>query len=161
VVLRGLVVDDVSVVGFALRLDVGSEVAGSLVISISGTEMSSFERRELFVPSVITFSSSSPFLTSSWTYLPVAPEPYRLDVALSGSSSGDYKVVFPAGDLSVLKEVEPFLLLPMELQWQIVGGYSPTFLIYTADRLSRIAACGRVHPLWRSLQWASLLLLCE
>jgi hypothetical protein len=91
--LNELVVDDLSVLGFALTLHLGSESVGELLkVSISASEVSSMEIRELFAPSQVTISPSSPSRTHL-TYTPTPPGVYRLNVSLTGSSSGDYKVL--------------------------------------------------------------------
>jgi hypothetical protein len=82
----------VSVVGFALRLDLGGDrVVGSLTVSISGSEVSSLARREMFVPSLVSFSSSSLSLSSALTYVPVSPGTYRLNISTLGLFEGQTK----------------------------------------------------------------------
>jgi hypothetical protein len=93
-------VDDDSVLGLALTLDVGNvPVDHALQISISALEVSSFVVRKMFAPAVVDFSSSSSSLKADLTYIPVIPGSYRLNVTLGGPSSSNYRVVFPAGDV--------------------------------------------------------------
>jgi hypothetical protein len=132
VVLSELVVDDVSVVGFALRLALGGDrVVGSLTVSVSGSEVSSLARREMFVPSFVSFSSSLS-LSSALTYVPVPPGTYRLSISLSGSASGDYKVVFPVGDVLVVKGVEEALSAPLVQRSQFSSDGSKVTVTFTS-----------------------------
>jgi hypothetical protein len=111
VTLNQKIVDDVSVVGYVLTLDVGSEMVDDfLKMSI---EVNSSVIREMFAPSVVTFSSSSSSLKADLTYIPVISGSYRLNVTLSGPSSSNYRVVFPAGDVLVVKGVEEVLSPPL------------------------------------------------
>jgi hypothetical protein len=111
--LNKLVVDDVSVLGFALTLDVGSEKVGNLLaVSISGVETNSFVTREMFVPSVVTLTSSSA-LKFDLTYIPLMSGSYRLNISLTGPSRVDYQVIFPAGDVLIVKGLEDVLPPPL------------------------------------------------
>jgi hypothetical protein len=79
------IVDDLSVVGLALSVDVGSLLVGdTLVISISGIELSSMTLKDLFTPSIVSFSYTSSFGKGNLTYLPVLAGSYRLNVTVSG-----------------------------------------------------------------------------
>jgi hypothetical protein len=113
VTLNQRVVDDVSVLGFALTLDVGSQRVDDLLeVSISGVDMNTLVLREMFAPSLVTFSLSSS-LKVDLTYLPVLTGSYRLNVTLTGPSSSNYRVVFPAGDVLVVNGVEEALSPPL------------------------------------------------
>jgi Na+-transporting methylmalonyl-CoA/oxaloacetate decarboxylase gamma subunit len=132
VTLKELVVDDVSVLGIALTLDLGSAKVGELLkVSISGVELGSLVVREMFVPSHLTFVSTSSSKTDL-TYVPVMPGSYRLNVTLSGSSKDDYKVVFPRGDILVVKAVEEELPPPMIQRSEFTSDGSKLTVIFAS-----------------------------
>jgi hypothetical protein len=113
VTLHTLLVDDFSPVPFALSVSIENvNVEGTLQISISGYDTTSFQQRELYSPSILTFTSSSTSSRVDLTYLPVLSGSYRLNVSLAGSAQHDYKVMFPAGDRLVVKRIEEFLSPP-------------------------------------------------
>jgi hypothetical protein len=110
--LNKLIFDDVSVVGLALSLDVGEKVGDRVEVSISVVEINSLVAREIFVPSVVSFSSSSA-LKTDLTYIPVMISgSYRLNISLTGPSQADYEVVFPAGNVFIVKGLEDVLSPP-------------------------------------------------
>jgi hypothetical protein len=91
--LNKAIVDDVSVLGLALTIDVGSvHVDDMLHVTVSGMEVNSLVRREMFVPSLVTFTSSSSLRKVDLTYIPVMSGSYRLNISLSGPSRDDYRV---------------------------------------------------------------------
>jgi hypothetical protein len=127
------IVDDASVVGFALTLDVGSEMVDDfLKISISGIEVNSSVMREMFAPSVVTFSSSSSSLKVDLTYIPVILGSYRLNVTLTGPSSSNYRVVFPAGGELVVKGVEEVLSPPLVQRSEFTSDGSKIRVTFTS-----------------------------
>lgn len=92
--LNKVIVDDVSVLGFALTLDVGmANVDALLLVSISGIEVNSLGRKEMFAPPLVTFASSSSSSKADLTYIPVMSGTYRLNISLSGPSREDYRVL--------------------------------------------------------------------
>jgi hypothetical protein len=111
--LNKVIVNDVSVFSFALTLDVGESMSDDelLTVSIFGSEISSGERKEMFSPSRIVLSPSTS-LRASLTYLPVVAGTYKLNATLSGPSSLVDKLIFPAGDLLVVKGAEEVLSPP-------------------------------------------------
>jgi hypothetical protein len=113
--LARVVVDDMSVLGFALslELDVGSQSVGELLkVSVSGVEVTSSMVQEMFTPFLVSFSPSSSSLKTSLTYIPVPSGSYCLNVTLSGPAEESYRVVFPAGDVLVVKSAEDPLSPP-------------------------------------------------
>jgi hypothetical protein len=148
--LNQKVVDDISVVGFVLTLDVGFEkVNDLLVISISGVEENSQDRREIFSPSLISFSTSSS-LKTDLTYIPVLPGSYRVNVGLSGPSSSNYKVVFPDGDVLTVKGVEEALSPPLIQRSEFSSDGSKVKVIFTSPTnrggVVNILPCGVLFP---------------
>jgi DNA-binding beta-propeller fold protein YncE len=154
VTLNEVTLDDVSVKGFALTVDVGSEsVWDSLSFSISGVQFNSMLVREMFVPSHITFSSSSS-LTNDLTYIPVEPGSYRLNITLSGSSSSYYKVVFPAGDVLLVKRVEDTLSPPLIQQSEFTSDGTKIKITFTSPTnrggVTNFIKCGSLFELTSS-----------
>jgi hypothetical protein len=159
------IVDDVSTLGFALTLDVGTvRVDDLLNISITATEVRSFVNRILFVPSSIMFSSSSSSLKADLTYIPVMSGSYRLNVTLTGPSSSTYTVVFPFGDMLVVKGVEEVLPPPLILQSEFSSDGSKIKVTFTSPTnragVVNLISCGLLFKsssttTSHSLPWSS------
>lgn len=105
--LNLLSLDDVSPSSSALTLNVGKErISNSLHVKVLGYQTTTMETRELFVPSISSFTVDSRSSQIALTYVPVLAGLYRLNVSLSGPSSNDYRIVFPAGDTLLVKGLE-------------------------------------------------------
>jgi hypothetical protein len=110
--LNQMIVDEVSVLAFALTLGLESEIlGGSLEVSISGVDVNSLVNREMFAPSHVTFSSFSS-LKADLVYIPVNSGSYRLNVTLSGSAEEEFRIVYPAGDVLMVKGIDVPLPAP-------------------------------------------------
>jgi hypothetical protein len=93
----------------ALTINLGpGKLSDSLQISISvitsGETLTT--SRTIFNPSMLTLSSTSLKQSFDLTYRPVSAATYRLNVTLSGGSSGNYILSFPSGAEFVVQTLE-------------------------------------------------------
>jgi hypothetical protein len=112
--LKQLLMDDMTAIPFALSINVEApSLEETLQLTISAYDTTSLKQKEMFSPSAVSFSSSSASLKIDLVYLPVTSGSYKLNISLLGTSQGDYKVVFPDGDVLVVKGTEDMLSPPL------------------------------------------------
>jgi hypothetical protein len=104
--LNRLSFDDVSDLPFALTIDVGvGKVKERLVVKVTvlpisnTTSLSTLDTTLMFVPPILTFSSTSQDSSADLTYIHRQNKAgrYSLNVSVFGESSGDYDIWFSSG----------------------------------------------------------------
>jgi hypothetical protein len=147
VTLNVLLFDDVSVIGFALTMDTDRQTVSELLeVSISGVDLASSVSRKMFFPSEISFSPSSSYLHIDLTYIPVMSGSYRLNVTLSGPTKDDFSLVFPTGDVLVVREAEVPLPPPCIHRAEFSSDASKVIVTFTSPTnrggVMNVMACG-------------------
>jgi hypothetical protein len=105
--LNTMIMDDVSAVPFALTVNIGSHnVDEFLKVFISAYDVKTSQQKELFVPSVVSFTSISMVRKVDLTYIPSTSGVYRLNISITGPSSADYEVMYPVGRVFTVKGTE-------------------------------------------------------
>jgi hypothetical protein len=135
------VFDEVAVVSFALDLDIGSErLSDWLEISISVFELNSLESGEIFLPSVVNFSSSS-FSGTGLSYIPTHSGTYRLNVSLHGPPGGMCsfrEIGEDATRMFIITVLSAIISAPFALTVQYVTGCIPSKESLTRSDLEKI-----------------------